>query len=342
MPVRKRKGSPYYWYSFSISGHRFRGSTEKTTERDAKEVERDQYQLAKQSLLTKKDWTLQVVLSTYYTEHAQHTGSADNILGHFADLQRILGKGKKTSALTNGDLIDYRATRRGEKRRGKFPAANSINREFAYLRAAYEYCHRLHKQPLPDIAWKELKAKEPPWRKRFLGRDEASAFMDVAPLSVREIVICAIVTGLRRSNVMRLDWGQISLSERTITVRIKGNKEHVVSIPPALMAILSTRPKRKGRVFDTTNFRRRWETAVKDAGLTNFRFHDLRHTFASWARKAGLDLPTIKEALNHSDISMTMRYAHVEPDEVVTTFDRVSSTLLDTIAGTATQKTAEN
>lgn len=343
MSVRKRPGSPYWWYSFNEGGHRFRGSTERTSKREAEEVERDQRQRVRQQQAVRKDWTLQVVLSTYYLEHARDKASGQQILGHFADLQRILGKDKRTSKLTNGDLMDYRARRRGEKRRGRFPAANSINREFAYLRAAYEHCRRYHKQPLPDIDWKELKAKEPEWRKRFLSReDEAPAFLAAFPIHAREIVICAIVTGLRRGNIFSLDWEQVRLSERIIAVTVKGGRAHEVKIPPALMAILSTRAKRKGKVFDATNFRRHWYAALKEVGMKDFKFHDLRHTFASWARKAGIDLPTIQEALKHSDISMTMRYANVEPDEVENTFDRVSATLLGTISGTDVLKTAGN
>lgn len=351
MPVRKRKDSPFYWYSFTINGDRFRGSTGATTEREAKEVERDQYQLAKKNLRKRTDWDLQTVLSTYWVDHAAHKKAQFDIAGAFANLQRLLGKGKKTSALTNGDLMDYRSKRRGERLRkkkdgtpyGRFPAANSINREFAYLRAAYQHCARFHEQPMPKIDWKELKAKEPTWRKRFLGReDEAPAFLAAMPPHAREIVICAIVTGLRRANIFKLDWDQISLSERTITVTLKGGEEHRVTIPPALMAILSTKPRRKGRVFDATNFRRHWYAAIETAELKNFKFHDLRHTFASWARKQGVDLLAIKEAMGHSDISMTMRYANVEPDEVVTTFDKVSATLMGTLQGTEPLKTAEN
>jgi integrase len=343
MPVYRREGSPFWWYSFTIAGRRFRGSTGETAKRAAEEIERDQRLLAKRNLAPKADWDLQTALSAYWNEHAKETASSYDIEGAFAHVYRVLGRTKKLSALTNGDLMDYRAKRRGERLRGKAPAANSINREFAYLAAAFRHCERFHGQPAPAIDWKALKAKEPPWRRRFLGRtDEAPAFLAALATAPREIVICAIVTGLRRTNIMKLDWSQVSLTERTITVKVKGGGEHVVKIAPTLMAILSTKQARKGPVFDTTNFRRHWDQAVKDAGLENFRFHDLRHTFGSWARKAGIDLPTLKEALHHSDISMTARYANVEPDEVQTTFDSVSATLSVTISGTQEQKTAEN
>lgn len=343
MPVRKREGTPFYWYSFNLNGRRFRGSTGETTERAAKEVERDQYQLAKRTFASRKDWTLQAVVNTYWTENAKFKASADSILGHLAHVQRILGKGLKTSKLTDGALMDYRAKRRGERLRGKVPAENSINRDFAYLRAAYEHCHRVHKQPLPAIDWKTLKASEPPWRTRFLSRDEYARLMEAAHPKLREIILCAVATGLRQGNIFSLDWRQVQLEERVLTVRIgKGNKERVFRIPPALMAVLSTLPNRKGKVFDTTNWRRRWADALEAAEIENFRFHDLRHTFGSWARQAGADLADISEGLAHSNISMTLRYSHVKADETITAADRVSERLLGTFQGTEAKKTAQN
>lgn len=328
MPVRKREGSPFLWYSFTVGGRRFRGSTGKTSKREAEEVERDKYQLAKQVATTDTDWNLLTVLNVYWNEQASHKASADGIFLHLADLQRILGKDKRTSQLTNGDLMDYRAKRRGEKRRGKYPAANSINREFAYLRAAYEHCARIHHQPMPRIDWKALRAKEPPGRKRFLSVDEYERLMKVAPKSLREIILCAVSTGLRKENILALDWDQVKLDRRVIHARIKGNKEHTVRITPALMAALSAMPDKTGKVFGRTNFRRRWEGALTEAKIADFRFHDLRHTFASWARQSGADLADICEALDHSSLTMTMRYSHIKPDEHTTAFDRVSKMIL--------------
>jgi integrase len=70
------------------------------------------------------------------------------------------------------------------------------------------------------------------------------------------------------------------------------------------------------------------EKALNAGDVEDFRFHDLRHTFASWARQAGADIADICEALGHASISMTMRYAHIKPDEHLTAFDRVSDSLM--------------
>lgn len=332
MPVSKRPDSPYWWYSISIGGRRFRGSTGKTTKREAEEVERDEYARIKRNQGRASDWTLQDVLSTYWTEHARLSRDAGTVETHFANLQALIGKDVRTSQLTSGDLMDYRARRRASKTpRGGMVQHHSINRELAYLRAAFEHCRRFHGQPMPDVDWRGLKAKEPPHRIRFLTRAEYDALLAVAHESIKPIIVTAVGTGIRQGDLFRLDWRQIKLDARLIELpKIKGGKAHVVRLSPAVIAALSRTPaeKRRGRVFDLTNFRRRWDAALDAAGIEDFRFHDLRHTFASWARMAGADIADICEALGHSSIAMTMRYAHIKPDEHVTAFDRVSQMIL--------------
>lgn len=80
---------------------------------------------------------------------------------------------------------------------------------------------------------------------------------------------------------------------------------------------------------------------MKAAQLEDFKFHDLRHTFGSWARKAGADLLAIREAMDHSNIAMTMRYAHVDPDTEITAFDRAAATLRNTGRHTAKKNHAK-
>lgn len=320
MPIAKRPGSPFYWYSFNLGGRRFRGSTGTASKSQAKEVERDQIALARAGLKTSGEWPLLMVLNAYWHERAKHKADSATIETTLGRLQKALGRTTKASELTAGALMDYRAKRRGEDRVELY----TVNRDFAYLHSAYAHCHRHHRQPMPAIDWKDLKAKEPDWRKRFLSRAEYLALMTAADPSIRPIILCAVLTGLRKTAILSLDWRQVKLEERLIQVRLKGGRGHSVKIAPPLMAALSTMPSRRGKVFDTTNFRKRWDAAVKAAELEDFRFHDLRHTFASWARQRGADIADISDALGHSSIQMSMRYAHVKADEHVTAFDRVS------------------
>lgn len=76
-------------------------------------------------------------------------------------------------------------------------------------------------------------------------------------------------------------------------------------------------------------FRTAWETAVRVARIENFRFHDLRHTFASWLAQKGRPLPEIREALGHRTLAMTLRYAHLSPENrraAVASLDGILST----------------
>lgn len=319
MSLYQRPGSPFWQYSFTFNGARFRGSTGETDKRKAEIVEAERRYEAANRRTHKDPWRLRDCFGAYWNEHAKHKRSSMFVFRKLDALSRILGKDTLITDLTNANILDYRAKRRGE---GLQP--QSINRDFNCLKAALNHARVMHGQPIPPLAWKHLRAKEPPNRTRFLSRDEYQQLIFVSDPELQRIIRFAVATGLRKDNVLSLDWSEVDLSSAMVTVTVKGDKLHSVKLTSELRAMLSTTTKRKGKVFDTMNFRRRWARAVKDAELHNFRFHDLRHTFASWARMAGADLADICEALGHSDISVTMRYAHIEPLEHKTAFDRVS------------------
>jgi integrase len=320
MPVYQRKGSPFWQYSFSLNGVRFRGSTGRTSKREAQAVEAERRNEAKQKRKRTDPWRLRDCLGAYWQEHAKHTRSgASFVFGKLEALSRILGPDTLIADLTNATLMDYRAKRRGEGLQ-----AHSVNRDLACLHAALRHAKEMHGQQVPALAWSKVRTPEPPSRVRFLSPDEYARLMAASDPAMQRIVAFAVATGLRKDNVLSLDWREIDLSSSRITVTVKGGDLHSIRMTPQVRAMLAVDQVRKGRVFDTTNFRRRWAKAVKDAALEDFRFHDLRHTFASWARMAGADLADICEALGHSSVAVTMRYAHIEPEHHTTAFDRVS------------------
>lgn len=320
MPLYQRKGSPFWQYSFAIDGVRFRGSTGCTGKREAALVEAERRHEAKAKRKRSDPWRLRDCLGAYWNEHAKHKSSWSGIYVKLDALSRILGKDTMIEDITNADLMDYRAARVAE---GLQP--HGVNRDFAYLKAALRHANTMHGKQIPALAWSKIRLTEPPHRIRYLSREEYHRLLDHCPASVALIVKVAVATGLRKNNILRMDWREVDLSSGIITVSIKGNKRHTVKLPPALRAALATIPgDRKGRVFDTRNFRKLFEQAVADASLADFRFHDLRHTCATWMRMAGADLADIREALGHSSVAVTMRYAHIEPEHHVTAFDRIS------------------
>ena len=107
-------------------------------------------------------------------------------------------------------------------------------------------------------------------------------------------------------------------------------------------AVLARRrpPEAKGYVFGSrkwNSFRSAWEVAVASAGIDDLRFHDLRHTFASWLVQRGRTLKEVQEALGHTTITMTMRYSHLSPDHL-----RAAVAVLDGILPASPQPVARS
>lgn len=305
MAVRRRKGSPFWQYDFTSGSRRFRGSTGKKTRREALGQER-RIRAGIDAGKADSDWTLGLATGTYWQHHAANLASAYNIEYQIENLLAGLGKSKPIFRLSNSDITKYVSARRGKV------SNSSVNRELTLLRAILRYARDDWDQTIPNIKWKTKRLKEPPGRDRFLSVDEYRALLDNAHIKLKPIIIFAVNTGLRKSNILYLSWSQVDIKARLVRVMLKGNRRHVVELEGDALALLRAMKKREGDVFERTNFRRRWLSAVTDAKLDDLRFHDLRHTFASWARQNGADLADIKDALGHSDIGMTMRYAHIK------------------------------
>jgi integrase len=319
MSLYRREGSPFWQYSFTVNGARFRGSTGCAGKREAQIIEAEKRHAIKRGMVPKDKWTLHICLGSYWSERAKNNRSSKTILAKLDALRRILGKDTQIMALTNAMLMDYRATRRGEGLQ-----AHSVNRDLACLKAALNHANQMHGQQVPALAWSRIKVAEPPHRRRFLSLAEFASLIAVCDDGLELLVRAAVETGLRKGNLLALDWREVDLSSGLITVSVKGNKLHTVRMTRELKAALARKTERKGLVFETKNFRRRWAKAVKAAELDDFRFHDLRHTCGSWARQNGADLADICEALGHSSVAVTMRYAHIEADRHKTVPDRIA------------------
>jgi integrase len=145
----------------------------------------------------------------------------------------------------------------------------------------------------------------------------------------KPIVIVSLSTGIRRNSVLSLEWRDINFADRIILVRadIAKNKEYYVSMSDLAFETLSlwhTQSKQTGPrdlVFPSPvtgkkmdNCGTAWEGLLKKAEIENFRWHDMRHDFASRLVMRGVDLNTVRELLGHADLKMTLRYAHLAPE----------------------------
>jgi integrase len=148
----------------------------------------------------------------------------------------------------------------------------------------------------------------------------AAAFVDY----LKPMVLLAINTGLRRGELFKLDWQDINLRSANLTVQATNAKSGELRHVPLNIEAVDVLKRWRGAsiaagpVFPANaegerlgNIQTSWENLRKDAGLVDFNFHDLRHTFASKLVMAGVDLNTVRELLGHADIEMTLRYAHL-------------------------------
>jgi integrase len=165
--------------------------------------------------------------------------------------------------------------------------------------------------------------KEPKGRVRFLTEDEIEALLKECTLPyLRMAVVIALETGLRKEGCFTLKWSEIA--NDTISKQGKGGKVVHVPITSTLEKELKT--YRSGlevvspwvipspedsRSHMGVTAHKGFDAACTRAGITDFRFHDLRHTFASHFLMRGGDLKTLQELLGHSDMKMTMRYTHL-------------------------------
>lgn len=220
----------------------------------------------------------------------------------------------------------------------------TIKRCIAPLLAVFRKAFKegvIQKNPL-NIPLKDIIDVPTEDRVRFLKPQEDKALMDALPFSddwFQCLVVLAKNTGMRRGELFTLTWQDIDLDEKEITVKAtnaKSNKTRKVPLnQKAIDAVNSMCEIKKRReesdrkeLFSTNlvfpspqtgqkliTVKSAWKTLMKNSGITDFRFHDLRHHFASMLVKNGIGILVISKILGHYNISMTEKYAHVGDKE---------------------------
>ena len=152
------------------------------------------------------------------------------------------------------------------------------------------------------------------------------------------IVLLAITTGMRRGEIIGLRWHDIDFKYQRITLRITKNNE-TRSVPLAGPALTSLKERAKVRPIDSTSFvfpsrgkkgltksfnmDYAWILVRTEADLVDFRFHDLRHTTASFLAMSGATLREIADILGHKTLAMVQRYSHLTDDHRSATVERM-------------------
>jgi len=193
--------------------------------------------------------------------------------------------------------------------------------------------------------------KEPRGRVRFLSRKEQQELLDCCPKQLRDLVLVALRTGLRRGELLGLRKQDVDFVRGLLMLtRTKTDRSRQVPMTDEVRAILSRLAfgradqdvlyrNRFGRPYQAP--RQAFCRAVRKAGIKDFRFHDLRHTYASDLVMAGVDIFTVSKLLGHSNVKTTMIYAHLAPDHAKAEMAKYQS-YLDRDHGTVTAQSVES
>jgi integrase len=210
-----------------------------------------------------------------------------------------------------------------EKQKGGVSNA-TVNRMLAVLRAILN-------RAIKEWEWLEKSPHirllpEPLARIRWLSHNEASRLLSELPEHLGAMARFTLATGLRESNVTGLEWSQVDMQRRCAWIyaeQSKGKKAIAVPLNDDAMAVLRKQVgKNETNVFTYKDNpvavanTRAWRLALVRAGISDFRWHDLRHTWASWHVQNGTPLHILKELGGWADLTMVLRYAHLSSESL--------------------------
>jgi integrase len=232
----------------------------------------------------------------------------------------------------------------GTKNKPRYRSNATWNRYRASLSKAVSYANKpLHWMTTNPVSEVE-KGREPSGRVRFLSHDERARLLQAcreSPLSELElIVLLAITAGARRGEILGLKWQDLDLDERHVAVlhQTKNRERRSLKLVPLVLSMLKERAKfrrldtdfvfpheKQNTLLDPAHH---FEQACIKAGITDFRFHDLRHTAASYIAMSGGTLHEIAAILGHKTLAMVQRYAHLSDAHTGAVVERMAQKYL--------------
>lgn len=329
MSLYKRKDSSAWWIKATVAGRTIQRSTGTEDKNQAQEfhdkLKAQLWEQERLGLKARHSWKEAVVrwLNETSDKATHHEDKSKLIwLDHYLS-DYLLDE-------INLDCIDLI---RSEKLKEASKA--TVNRYLALIRSIlirardeWEWLERIPKIRL---------FKETTSRERSLTIQEAVSLLTELPEHQHEIVLFALATGLRQSNVVKLEWEQVNLELKHAWIKAGQSKNgRPISIPlnDIAMEVLNRQqgkhPTRvftyRGEPFKAANTKA-WQAALERAGIKNFRWHDLRHTWATWQRQAGTPTHELQRLGGWKTASMVDRYAHLAPDHLAHAAARIDSVL---------------
>jgi integrase len=325
MSLRKR--GHFWWIDIlAPSGQRVRcsaGTGDKTLARQYHaKVEAEFYRQDKLGEKPKRRWEEAVVR---WLKEASHKASRADDKSHLRWLDPYLRD--KTLDQINRRLIDAMT----EARLATGVSNATVNRTLEVLRAILNKA--VNEWEWLDKAPKIRMLKEPKRRVRFLTHAEAKRLLAELPEHLSDMAAFSLHTGLRRNNVIGLTWQQVDIKERRLWIhpdQAKARKAIPVALNAEAVAIVARWTGRhpthvfcfRGKPIRQVSTKA-WYGALERAGISDFRWHDLRHMWASWHVQMGTPLYVLQEMGGWESPEMVQRYAHFSPEHLRPYADRL-------------------
>ena len=318
MSLYKRKDSPFWWVKITIPG---KPPVQRSTGTEDKIAAQELHDSLKADL-----WRVSRLgeSPTYYWEDAvlRFLAETQHKRDHKGDKQRLKWlhphlEGKPLQCIDR-DLIERIMHAKRDRKAG------TINRYLATIRTILRKAER-------EWGWIErapvIRMRvEPKQRVRWITQEEARGLLAALPGHLALAAEFSLATGLRQSNVLGLQWGQIDLDRHHAWIhadQAKAKRDLAVPLNTQAMAVLQKCQGQHPEYVFTYRGRplrgvenRTWKQACQEAGITDFRWHDLRHTWASWHVQAGTSLQTLMELGGWASYEMVLRYAHLASNQL--------------------------
>lgn len=303
----KRKGSPFWWISYTQFGKTHQESTKTTSKREAEYTLTCRKKDAKEGKAPEvkriKNHSFRE-LAEEYISWARRQRSFETKVCLIKQLVDVFGTYPLRSFTTK--LIEQWQSERLQRSK---PA--TCNRFLAVIK--HMFTKAVEWEMVEEESLKRVRKVKPIQesnaRLRFLSKEECQSLVDACHPHLKPIVITALNTGMRKGEILGLKWAQVDLRHGFILLGItKSGERREIPINSTLRATLEAIPhspesecvftKKNGKPYKFIELS--FTLACRKAGITDFRFHDLRHSFASHLVMAGVDLTTVKELLGHN------------------------------------------
>ena len=340
MSLYKRKDSSLWWLKVTISGRTIQRSTGTDDKIKAQEYHDTlKAQLWQQERLGVKpthSWREAVV---------RWLNETSDKATHLEDKRKLAWMHQYLGELTlndiNQDVIDkIRSVKLKEVSKA------TTNRYLALIRSIL--IRSRDEWEWIDKAPKIRLFKESNSRERSLTFDQVKCLMGELPAHQRETVMFALATGLRQRNVLELEWSQVNLELHHAWIHAGQSKNRrPIAVPlndTAIQVLQRQIGKHESRVFTYAGKplkaanTKAWGNALKRAGITDFRWHDLRHTWATWQRQAGTPTHELQRLGGWRTGAMVERYAHLAPEHLAIAAKRLDSKFVSYDLATVSQK----